>query len=186
MQTAVFGRGCLDEGIGMRERWRIVIGSDEPGLAYKTALKADLEAQSTVAEVLDVGVHTGRLNPYVSVPVAAARAVSEGRADRALLLCNSGLGAAIGANRVAGIRAVTAFDSPSVERSILDNDAQVLCFGHQVITLKVARRLAREWLAYRFDGAAATNVAVFKRREPKSGNDPWEQSAICRRGGASA
>ena len=58
---------------------------------------------------------------------------------------------AIAANKVPGIRAVTAHDSFSVERSVLSNNAQVLTFGQRVIGLELARRLAREWLTYRFD-----------------------------------
>lgn len=76
----------------MRERWRIVIGSDDGGLTYKNALKSDLAAQPGVAEVVDLGVHSDQRTPYVQVPEVAARSVSEGRADRALLICSSGLG----------------------------------------------------------------------------------------------
>jgi ribose 5-phosphate isomerase B len=68
--------------------------------------------------------------------------VAEGKADRALLVCGTGLGVAISANKVPGIRAVTAHDSFSVERSVLSNNAQVLCFGQQVVGLELARRLA--------------------------------------------
>jgi ribose 5-phosphate isomerase B len=149
----------------MEERWRIVIGSDDAGVAYKDALKADLEADHRVVEVVDVGVGAERCSSYLEVPAAAASAVAENRVDRALLICGSGLGAAMSANRVPGIRALTAFDSSSVERSVLDNDAQVLCFGHQVISLEVARRLAGEWLSYRFDCATAPNVTVINIRQ---------------------
>lgn len=58
---------------------------------------------------------------------------------------------AISANKVTGIRAVTAHDSFSVERAVLSNDAQVLCLGQRVIGLELARRLVGEWLGYRFD-----------------------------------
>jgi ribose 5-phosphate isomerase B len=153
----------------MSERWRIVIGSDDVGVAYKDALKADLEADPRVAEVIDVGVHSDQLTPHLRVALAAARVVTQGRADRALLICGAGLGVAMSANRVRGIRAVTASDSSCVERSVLDNDAQVLCFGHQVIGLEVARRLAREWLGYRFDPDHhfAHNVAEIASHEDR-------------------
>lgn len=68
-----------------------------------------------------------------------------------VLICGTGLGVAISANKVKGIRAVTAHDSFSVERSILSNDAQVLCLGARVIGIELARRLAKEWLGYKFD-----------------------------------
>jgi ribose 5-phosphate isomerase B len=86
--------------------------------------------------------------------VTAARLVADGKADRALLVCGTGLGVAISANKVPGIRAVTAHDSFSVERSVLSNNAQVLCFGQRVIGLELARRLAREWLGYEFDSSS--------------------------------
>jgi ribose 5-phosphate isomerase B len=150
----------------MSERWRIVIGSDDDGLAYQAALKADLEADPRVARVIDVSVRSERPTPHPSVAVAAARELTEGRADRALLICGAGLGVAMTVNKVPGIRAVTASDSTSVERSVLDNDAQVLCFGHRIISLDVARRLTREWLGYRFDPDphVAHNVTVIGYR----------------------
>src|SRR5690606_40916723 len=67
---------------------------------------------------------------------------------------------AIAANKVPGIRAVTAHDSYSVERSVLSNDAQVLCFGQRVVGPELARRLAREWLGYHFDPASASGRKV--------------------------
>jgi ribose 5-phosphate isomerase B len=82
--------------------------------------------------------------------------VAAGKADRALLVCGTGLGVAISANKVPGIRAVTAHDSYSVERGVLSNNAQVLTFGQRVVGLELARRLAREWLTYRFDESSAS------------------------------
>ena len=141
---------------------RIVVGSDDAGFDYKEALKGDLEADDRVVEVIDVGVTAEEHTAYPHVGVEAARLVAEGRADRALLVCGTGLGVAISANKVPGVRAVTAHDSFSVERSVLSNDAQVLCFGQRVIGLELARRLAREWLGYDFDAssASAEKVAV--------------------------
>ncbi len=144
----------------MSDRLRIVVGSDDAGLRYKEALKADLRADDRVAEVTDVGVGAEQTTAYPHVAVAAARMVADGRADRALLVCGTGLGVAISANKVPGIRAVTAHDSFSVERSVLSNDAQVLCLGERVIGLELARRLAREWLGYRFDPGSASAAKV--------------------------
>jgi ribose 5-phosphate isomerase B len=114
----------------------------------------DLRADSRVAEVTDVGVGSDEDTDYPHVAVAAARLVADGKTDRALLVCGTGLGVAISANKVPGIRAVTAHDSFSVERSVLSNNAQVLCFGQRVIGLELARRLAREWLDYQFDASS--------------------------------
>lgn len=135
----------------MSDKLRIVIGSDDAGYAYKEALKADLEGNALVESVHDVGVDESGQTPYPTIAIAAALMVADGRADRALLVCGTGLGVAIAANKVEGIRAVTAHDSYSVERSVLSNNAQVLTFGQRVVGLELARRLAREWLTYRFD-----------------------------------
>ncbi len=139
---------------------RIVVGSDDAGLQYKDALAADLRADPRVAEVIDVGVHGDDTTAYPHVAVEAARLVAAGKADRALLVCGTGLGVAISANKVPGIRAVTAHDSYSVERAVLSNDAQVLCFGQRVIGLELARRLAREWLGYHFDPSSKSAAKV--------------------------
>ena len=132
-------------------KWRIVVGSDEAGYEYKEALKRDLESSGLVASVVDVGVDAGGRTAYPHIAVNAARMVAAGEADRAVLVCGTGLGVAIAANKVHGIRAVTAHDSFSVERSVLSNNAQVLCFGQRVVGLELARRLAKEWLTYEFD-----------------------------------
>ena len=147
----------------MSEKLRVVVGGDDAGLHYKQALKADFEDDDRVAEVIDVGIAPGDdATAYPHVAVAAARMVAEGKADRALLVCGTGLGVAISANKVPGVRAVTAHDSYSVERSVLSNNAQVLCFGQRVVGLELARRLAKEWLDYTFDtsSASASKVAA--------------------------
>ncbi len=144
----------------MSDRWRIVVGSDDAGLQYKEVLKADLERDDRVAEVTDVGVGAQDTTAYPHVAVAAAQLVAAGKADRAVLVCGTGLGVAISANKVPGIRAVTAHDSFSVERAVLSNDAQVLCLGQRVIGVELARRLVREYLGYRFDPDSASAAKV--------------------------
>src|SRR5215204_2916392 len=140
-------------------RLRIVVGSDDAGVQYKNTLRIDLEADDHVAEVIDVGVNDESTD-YPHIAVRAARLIAAGDADRALLVCGTGLGVAIAANKVPGIRAVTAHDSFSVERSVLSNDAQVLCMGQRVIGIELARRLAKEWLDYRFDPSSASAAKV--------------------------
>jgi len=148
--------------------FRIAIGSDSAGYAYKEALKSDLEADARVSEVIDVGVGAGGDTAYPHVAVEAARLVAAGQADRALLVCGTGLGMAIAANKVVGIRAVTAHDGYSVERAVMSNNAQVLAFGQRVVGLELARRLAQEWLGYAFDETShsAVNVAAICSYEP--------------------
>lgn len=155
----------------MSRKWRVVVGSDDAGFEYKEALKADLESDPRVESVTDVGVTADGHTPYPTVAIEAAERVRDGEADRALLVCGTGLGVAIAANKVSGVRAVTAHDSFSVERSVLSNNAQVLTFGQRVVGLELARRLAREWLGYEFDEecSSAEKVAVLNDYENSAG-----------------
>ena len=148
-------------------KFTIVIGCDDAGIRYRDALAADLNKDSRVAKVIDVGVVANDTTAYPHIAVTAARMVAEGKADRALLICGTGLGVAISANKVPGIRAVTAHDIYSVQRGILSNDAQVLCLGERVIGLELARALVKEWLSHRFDpnSASAKKVAAISDYE---------------------
>ncbi|KAH7064158.1 ribose 5-phosphate isomerase [Paraphoma chrysanthemicola] len=150
---------------------RIAIGCDDAGVSYKKAIIKDLEASPLVSDITDVGVpeHADK-TAYPHIAVDAAQLVATGKADRAILICGTGLGVAISANKVPGIRAVTAHDSFSVERAILSNDAQVLCMGERVVGIELARRLVREWLGYRFDktSASAKKVEAIMEHERKN------------------
>jgi ribose 5-phosphate isomerase B len=152
----------------MSDGLRVVVGADSAGYDYKERIKADLRADARVADVRDVGVDADSHTDYPHIGVSAARLVADGAADRAVLICGTGLGVAISANKVPGVRAVTAHDSFSVERSVLSNDAQVLCMGQRVVGIELARRLVREWLGYTFDpaGPSAPKVAALSEYEP--------------------
>jgi ribose 5-phosphate isomerase B len=144
------------------EKLRVIIGSDDAGEQYKVALQALLERDPRV-EVVSADNSSASLDEvYPKVALSAAQAIAAGKADRALLICGTGLGMAISANKVEGIRAVTAHDSYSVERSVLSNNAQVLCFGQRVIGLELAKHLVNTWLDLRFDptSASAEKIAV--------------------------
>lgn len=131
---------------------RVAVGGDDAGFHYKTVVINDLRSNEAVSQVIDVGPKADSdKTAYANFAIAAAEAVARNEVDRAILICGTGLGVAIAANKVAGIRAVTAHDSFSVERSVKSNNAQVLCLGQRVIGIEVARRLVREWLGYQFD-----------------------------------
>ena len=139
-----------------------------------------MEKDARVASVTDIGVGADDSTAYPHKAIEAARLVVDGKCDRALLICGTGLGVAISANKVKGIRAVTAHDSYSVERAVMSNDSQVLCMGQRVVGLEVARRLASEWLGYVFDtnsGSAAKVKAISQYEEhPKDeGYDAEEE-----------
>ncbi len=144
--------------------YRIVVAADSAGYNYKEAIKKDFEADPRVSEVIDVGVVSGEETDYPHVAVKGARLIADGEADRGLFICGTGMGVAIAANKVPGVRASVAHDSFSVERLVLSNNAQVLTFGQRVIGLELARRLAKEWLGYEFDESSpsAPKVAALK------------------------
>ncbi len=153
----------------MTDGLRIVVGSDDAGYDYKTALKEILEQDPRVSTVIDARVDADGHTAYPHVAVEAARVVAAGDADRALLFCGTGLGVAISANKVPGIRAVTAHDSYSVARSVLSNNAQVLCMGQRVVGLELAKMLVDQWLDYRFDpeSSSAAKVDAICSYEPQ-------------------
>ncbi len=141
---------------------RLIVGSDSAGFDYKDAILADMKSDERVASVEDLGVYAEALKDgtYPSVAIAAAEKIVAGEADRAILLCGTGIGVAIAANKVKGIRATVAHDSFSVERSVLSNDCQILTLGQRVIGLQLARRLAKEWLGYVFDPTSHSKANV--------------------------
>lgn len=141
----------------------------DAGVNYKNKIKEDLAADPRVESVVDVG--TDDKTAYAHIAADAAKRVASGECDRALLICGTGLGVAIAANKIRGVRAVTAHDSFSVERAVLSNNAQVLCMGERVIGLELARRLAREWLGYVFDenSPSAAKVAAIHHYEQGEG-----------------
>jgi ribose 5-phosphate isomerase B len=146
--------------------WKIVVGSDNAGYGHKEAFKELLEADDRVDSVIDVGV-TGREDGtlYPNVAEEAAKKVASGEVERGLLVCGTGLGVAISANKVQGVRAVTAHDLYSVQRSVLSNNAQVLCMGERVIGLEAAKALVDVWLDLHFDesSSSAPKVAEINR-----------------------
>ncbi len=153
------------------KKWRIVLGADDAALSYKETLKADLQAHPRVESVEDVSVdQADRVTHYPTMAIGAAERVASGAADRGLLLCGTGLGVAISANKVPGIRAFTAHEGYSVERGVKSNNAQILCMGQRVVGIELARKLVSEWLEHEFDpeSASAEKVAEITDYEAHS------------------
>jgi ribose 5-phosphate isomerase B len=119
-------------------------------------------------EIVDYGVASADDDTaYPHIGLRVAEAIAGGDARRGLLICGTGIGMAISANKVPGVRATVAHDSYSVERSVLSNNCQVLTLGARVIGPELAQRLVREWLTYEFDeqSASAQKVAVISEHE---------------------
>jgi ribose 5-phosphate isomerase B len=129
---------------------RIALGCDHAGFPLKEDLKAHLEAGGH--EVLDFGTFSTDPVDYPRFCVQAARAVADGRADRALVLGGSGQGEQIVANKVPGVRAALCHDVYLARLSRLHNDANVLGMGARVIAPTYAREIVDVWLATAFEG----------------------------------
>lgn len=99
-------------------QYRVVIGSDDAGQRYKDVILKDLQIDPRVLQIIDVGVNGDEKTHYPHVAVNAACKITSNEAGHAILICGKGLGVAISAKTMPGIRAVTAHDSLSVERAV--------------------------------------------------------------------
>jgi ribose 5-phosphate isomerase B len=129
---------------------RIVAGSDHAGLTLKDHLVARLRAQGY--EVIDVGTVTAASVDYPDFAIAVAREVAEGRAELGLLVCGSGQGMAMTANRVPGVRAAVVCDTFSAKATRLHNDANVLCLGQRVVGPGLAEEILDVFVETPFEG----------------------------------
>lgn len=109
---------------------RLIIAAPANGTTLKDALKAHLQNDPRIDSLTDLSSPNGT---YPQLSFAAAQEVAAGRADRAILICGTGIGTAIAANKVRGIRAATAHDLITLRGSVENYDAQVLCMGQNVI-----------------------------------------------------
>ena len=103
-----------------------------------------------MSDVIDVGVGSDEDTAYPHVAVAAARMVAEGKADRALLVCGTGLGVAISANKVPGIRAAVIHDSYVARQGVEHDDVNVACLGAWVVGLRIAEDAIAAFLGAEF------------------------------------
>jgi ribose 5-phosphate isomerase B len=141
---------------------RIAVGADANAVELKDLVRDHLAAQGH--EVVDYGLQAGQDEDYPDVAEPVARAVADGDVERAVLCCGTGLGMAIVANKVHGVRAAPVTDPYSAERAIMSNDARVLCLGSQVVGRSVAPLLVDHWLAGEFAGGrSARKVEKIKR-----------------------
>ncbi len=150
------------------QRWKVGLGADSLGLELKGFLAERVAADERVAEVVDFGVRSADdPTSYPNVGLTTAEAVARGEVDRAILVCGTGIGMAISANKVPGVRAAVAYDAYSVERSVLSNDCQALALGARIIGHELAGRIVSEWLGYCFDpdSPSARKVAVITAYE---------------------
>ena len=129
---------------------RIAIGSDHAGFNLKQRLASDLIDLGH--KVIDLGSHSTDRVDYPDYGEAVGRAVVSGDADTGVCVCGSGIGIAMAANKVGGVRAVTVHDAITARLAREHNDANVICFGERLIAEEVATEALRAWLDAEFEG----------------------------------
>jgi ribose 5-phosphate isomerase B len=137
----------------------IAIASDHAGLDLKGAVKTELEAMGH--KVLDLGTHGAGSVDYPAFADALAEALREGRAARGVLVCGTGIGISIAANRHRHVRAALCHDSASARLSRAHNDANVLALGARLIGVETAKDCVRAFFNTAFEGGRhARRVAM--------------------------
>jgi RpiB/LacA/LacB family sugar-phosphate isomerase len=127
---------------------KMVIGSDHAGFALKVAMGELL--RSLGHEVLDVGAFSENPSDYPDFAEAVGRAILDGKADRGVLICGSGVGASVAANKVMGIRAGMCHDTYSAHQGVEHDNINVLVLGSRVVGVKLAEDLVKAFLGAKF------------------------------------
>jgi ribose 5-phosphate isomerase B len=142
----------------------IAIGCDEAAFHLKETLRAYLEKQGHT--VKDYGVHNTEPSLYPDIALEVSSAVADGKHERGILMCGTGIGMAITANKVPGIRAAVCHDAYSAERSRKSTDCQVMALGARVVGEEYAKSLVDTWLKSDFEGGkSAAKVERMKAIE---------------------
>lgn len=131
---------------------RVALGCDHAGYPLKQDVRELIEARG--ATVLDCGTNSTDSVDYPDHAAAVARAVSEGQADRGIILCGSGVGACVTANKVAGVRACVCHDPYSAGQGVEHDDMNVLCLGGRIVGPALLPDLVNAFLAASFSGEA--------------------------------
>jgi ribose 5-phosphate isomerase B len=132
---------------------KIAIGCDEAACAFRDAVKAMLIEKGY--EVQDFGTFNDEPVLYPDIAVAVSKAVARGDFERGILICGTGIGMAISANKVPGIRAAVCHDPFSAARAQKSNDAQIMCMGARIIAPQLGCMLVEQWLASHFEGGGS-------------------------------
>ena len=130
---------------------KIVIGSDHAGFQLKNKMGDLLRAMGN--EVLDVGAFNENPSDYPDFAEAVGRAVLDGRAERGVLICGSGVGASVAANKLPGIRAGMCHDTYSAHQGVEHDDINILVMGSRVIGVALAEDIVRSFLGAKFSNA---------------------------------
>ena len=129
---------------------KIAIGNDQAAVEMKNEIKAHLEAKGI--EVVNVGVDTTESCNYPVMGYKVARLVADGQVDGGVLICGTGVGISLAANKVKGIRACVCSDPYTAKLSKQHNNTNIVAFGARVIGIETAKMIVDEWLGARFEG----------------------------------
>ncbi|CAN5409942.1 RpiB/LacA/LacB family sugar-phosphate isomerase [soil metagenome] len=132
---------------------KIIIGTDHLGLNLKNAIAEHLKKKGW--EVEDIGVNSADPVDYPDVALTLAKRIASEEFKRGILICGTGAGMAITANKVPGVRAVSVADPYTAERAIASNNAQVITMGALILGAPVAKMLVDIWLANEFQGGGS-------------------------------
>lgn len=139
-----------------RRSMRIAIGCDEAAYRMKMEIRKYLEKRQDI-EIVDFGTDAGNIILYPDVAYSVADAVASKKFERGILFCGTGIGMAICANKVPGIRAAVCHDPFSAERARKSNNAQIMCMGERVIGVELAKYLVDIWLKCDFAGGGSVS-----------------------------
>jgi RpiB/LacA/LacB family sugar-phosphate isomerase len=129
---------------------RVVVGADHRGYELKDEIAAALKRDGH--EVLDVGTNSADSVDYPDYARAVGEAIVDGRAERGIIVCGSGVGAGIAANKMRGVRAALCHDTYSARQGVEHDDMNVLCLGARVVGDALAMELVKAFLTARFKG----------------------------------
>jgi ribose 5-phosphate isomerase B len=151
--------------------YEVAIGSDDAGFELKERIKEQLLELGL--QVRDFGCNSTEPVDYPDVAYELAKSVARSPGARGILVCGTGIGMAITANKVAGVRAAQAHDTYSAQRARKSNNAQILTLGSRVVATELAREIVRAWLASEFEGGGSSRkvekmdrIDAGERREP--------------------
>ncbi|HEY5583860.1 MAG TPA: ribose 5-phosphate isomerase B [Ruminiclostridium sp.] len=132
----------------------IAIGCDEAGYELKEQIKSYICKKGY--EVEDCGVYNTDPVLYPDIAVKVAKSIADGKNERGILICGTGIGMAITANKVPGVRAAVCHDPYSAERSRKSNNAQIMCLGARIVGGELAKLLIDTWLSSEFQGGGSS------------------------------
>lgn len=151
---------------------KIAIAADHRGHAVKERISVLLHEQGH--EVFDMGTNSSKSCDYTDVAYPAAKSVADSQADRAILICGSGIGMDISANKINGIRAALCHDELTAQMSRRHNNSNVLCLASDVLGEELMRRIVASWLSTEFEPGGRHERRVRKLEWIEQGKDPNE------------